>query len=142
MKARCCPPHSLPSPPTRTDLKSRAPPTALRVRPRSGTHLLRTHVTSHNVAPPHQSDSRFAAAYSSGLHKSKYWDPVYEDSMNLIARLPQLAAIIYRRTYRQRDYIPPSPTLDWAANLSHMMGACSRRQRGWACVRISGSLIG
>lgn len=69
-----------------------------------------------------QSDSRFAAAYSSGLHKSKYWDPVYEDSMNLIARLPQLAAIIYRRTYRQRDYIPPSPTLDWAANLSHMMG--------------------
>lgn len=90
-------------------------------------HLVTPCATWPPRAP--QSDSRFAAAYSSGLHKSKYWDPVYEDSMNLIARLPQLAAIIYRRTYRQRDYIPPSPTLDWAANLSHMMGACGRRRR-------------
>jgi hypothetical protein len=37
---------------------------------------------------------------------------------------PQLAAMIYRRSYRGGEYLPPSYKLDWAANLSHMMGAC------------------
>jgi len=27
----------------------------------------------------------------------RYWEPVYEDSLNLIARLPEVAAYIYRR---------------------------------------------
>ena len=69
-----------------------------------------------------QKDSKFAAAYASGLHKSKYWEPVYEDSMDLIAKLPELAALIYRRTFKGGAYIAPDPHLDWAANLSHMMG--------------------
>jgi citrate synthase len=43
-----------------------------------------------------QPDSKFAAAYEAGVHKSKYWDSVYEDSMNLIAKLPAVAALIYR----------------------------------------------
>ena len=38
----------------------------------------------------------FAEAYASGLHKSKYWEPIYEDSLNLIAKLPAIAAHIYR----------------------------------------------
>jgi citrate synthase len=42
--------------------------------------------------------------------------------MDLIAKLPEVAAMIYRRTYRGGDYIKPDPKLDWAANLSHMMG--------------------
>lgn len=43
-----------------------------------------------------QTSSKFAAAYQQGVHKSKYWEPVYEDSMDLIAKLPTLAAAIYR----------------------------------------------
>jgi citrate synthase len=43
-----------------------------------------------------QPASRFAAAYEGGAHKSTYWDPVYEDSMDLIAKLPAIAALIYR----------------------------------------------
>jgi citrate synthase len=43
-----------------------------------------------------QTESKFAAAYQQGVHKSKYWEPVYEDSMDLIAKLPTLAAAIYR----------------------------------------------
>lgn len=43
-----------------------------------------------------QPGSKFAKAYQSGVHKSKYWDPVFEDSMDLIAKLPELAATIYR----------------------------------------------
>ncbi|PNW75148.1 hypothetical protein CHLRE_12g514750v5 [Chlamydomonas reinhardtii] len=69
-----------------------------------------------------QSGSRFQSAYARGVHKSRYWEYAYEDSMDLIAKLPQLAATIYRRTYRRGEYIPPSYNLDWAANLAHMMG--------------------
>lgn len=69
-----------------------------------------------------QRDSKFAAAYDAGIHKSKYWDPVYEDSMDLIAKLPAVAALVFRNTYRDRKYIEADPKLDWAANLSHMMG--------------------
>ena len=44
-----------------------------------------------------QKDSKFAQAYNDGLHKSKYWDPIYEDSMDLIAKLPEVAALVYRK---------------------------------------------
>ena len=44
-----------------------------------------------------QKDSKFAAAYNSGVHKSKYWDSNFEDSMDLIAKLPELAALVYRK---------------------------------------------
>ncbi|GLI58751.1 hypothetical protein VaNZ11_000508, partial [Volvox africanus] len=64
----------------------------------------------------------FAAAYRRGAPKSRLWETVYEDSMDLIAKLPQLAAMIYRRTYKGGHFIQPSHTLDWAANLAHMMG--------------------
>ena len=47
-----------------------------------------------------QTESTFAKAYQDGLHKSKYWDATYEDSLNLIARLPVIAAAIYRSTYK------------------------------------------
>ena len=45
-----------------------------------------------------------------------------EDSMNLIAKLPEIAAFIYRLKYKNGDIIPPDPNLDWAGNFAHMMG--------------------
>jgi citrate synthase len=42
--------------------------------------------------------------------------------MNLIARLPRVAAYIYRKKYRNDEHIEPDHKLDWAANLAHMMG--------------------
>jgi citrate synthase len=47
---------------------------------------------------------------------------MYEDVMNLIARLPRVAAYIYRRTYKNNEHIEPDPKLDWAANFAHMLG--------------------
>ena len=70
-----------------------------------------------------QPDSRFAAAYAKGIKKTQYWEPIYEDSLNLIAKLPGLAALIYRNEYHGGKQIPPDAQLDWAANLAHMMGA-------------------
>lgn len=69
-----------------------------------------------------QTESLFAKAYSRGINKKDYWDYVYEDSMNLIASLPRVAAYIYRRTYKNDEHIEPDPKLDWAANFAHMLG--------------------
>lgn len=44
-------------------------------------------------------DSKFAAAYEKGIKKHEYWTHALEDSLDLIARLPALAARIYRNIY-------------------------------------------
>jgi citrate synthase len=68
-------------------------------------------------------ESKFAKAYSEGVHKSKYWEYAYEDSMDLIAKLPVVAATIYRNTYRDGKGIGAiDPKLDWSANFTRMLG--------------------
>jgi citrate synthase len=69
-----------------------------------------------------QKDSKFAARYRAGMPKIEYWDPMYEDVMDVIAKLPEIAARIYRRCYKGAKYIAPDPKLDWAANLAHQLG--------------------
>lgn len=69
-----------------------------------------------------QPSSKFAAAYAEGINKLNYWEPVYEDSLDLISKLPGIAAHIYRRTYKGGNQIEADPKLDWAANLAHQMG--------------------
>ena len=64
----------------------------------------------------------FAKEYRAGMSKKDYWSATYEDAMNLIARLPRVAAYIYRRTYHDDNHIEPDPKLDWAANFAHMLG--------------------
>jgi len=68
-------------------------------------------------------ESKYAKAYSEGVHKTKYWEYVYEDSMDLIAKLPVVAATIYRNTYRDGKGIGAiDPKLDWSANFCKMLG--------------------
>ncbi len=69
-----------------------------------------------------QTESNFAKAYAGGINKKDYWDPIYDDAMDLIARLPRIAAYIYRRKYKFSEHIQPNGLLDWAGNLAHMMG--------------------
>lgn len=69
-----------------------------------------------------QTESVFAKAYADGMSKKDYWSYMYEDSLNLIARLPRIAAYIYRRKYKNGDHIQPDGMLDWAANFAHMLG--------------------
>lgn len=69
-----------------------------------------------------QTGSVFARRYAEGMNKSEYWDATYEDTMNLIARLPRVAAYIYRRTFHNGDHIAPDISLDWAGNFAHMLG--------------------
>ncbi len=69
-----------------------------------------------------QTESCFARRYDEGINKADYWDPTYEDTMNLIARLPRVAAYIYRRTYHNGDHIAPDIAQDWAGNFAQMLG--------------------
>ena len=67
-------------------------------------------------------ESHFRRAYLSGMDKKDYWDPMYEGVMDLISRLPVIAAYIYRRVFHDEQYIDMDPSLDWAGNLAYMMG--------------------
>lgn len=69
-----------------------------------------------------QTESIFAKRYEEGMPKSEYWDVTYEDSMNLIANLPPVAAYIYRRKFKDGQRIEPNTRLDWASNFAHMLG--------------------
>jgi len=69
-----------------------------------------------------QKGSKFFKAYQEGVNKSKYWELYYEDSMDLLAKLPHVCAYIYRHKYRNSDIIAPDNSLDWAGNFSHMLG--------------------
>jgi len=67
-------------------------------------------------------DSLFVKAYTDGVPKADYWQHAYEDSMDLLAKLPVIAAMIYRNLYRDNRLPPIKTGLDWGANLSHMLG--------------------
>lgn len=69
-----------------------------------------------------QRESIFAKKYHEGLRKNDYWDPVYEDAMNLLSKLPQIAAFIYRHKYKDGDIIPIDRSLGLGGNFAHMMG--------------------
>lgn len=69
-----------------------------------------------------QTESIFAKKYAEGINKKDYWEPVFDDAMTLIARLPRIAAYIYRRKYKNGEHIHPNGLLDWAGNLAHMLG--------------------
>lgn len=69
-----------------------------------------------------QRESLFAKRYAEGMKREEYWEPMFEDSLTLLARLPAIAAYIYRRSFKDDTHIDPDPNLDWAANLAYMMG--------------------
>lgn len=69
-----------------------------------------------------QNTSVFARRYNEGMNKTEYWDATYEDTMNIIARLPRIAAYIFRRVYFKGEQVLPDISLDWGGNFAHMLG--------------------
>ncbi|MBK9332257.1 MAG: citrate (Si)-synthase [Ignavibacteria bacterium] len=69
-----------------------------------------------------EKESEFRTAYNKGISKDKIWEPMYEDCLNIIARVPQIAAFIYRKKFNKGDMIPPDHNLDWAGNFAMMLG--------------------
>merc|ERR1719284_100726 len=69
-----------------------------------------------------QTDSVFHKKYSEGVAKTTYWEHNYEDILNVIARLPEVAALIYRCTYHDGVVPEADTSLDYSANFSRMLG--------------------
>jgi citrate synthase len=69
-----------------------------------------------------QTDSKFAAAYQAGVHKSEYWKYTVEDVLNLVARLPEVSALIYRNVFHDGKVAAYDSSLDYSANFARMLG--------------------
>ncbi len=70
-----------------------------------------------------QKESIFSKDYKEGkLNKMNAWEPVYEDSLNLLAKLSGIGAYIYRKKYKGGDIIKSDSKLDFGADFAQMMG--------------------
>jgi len=69
-----------------------------------------------------QSTSEFVKKYNQGIKKDVYWEPTLEDALNLTARLPVIAAFIYRLKYGDGGEPKYDPQADYGANFARMMG--------------------
>lgn len=67
-------------------------------------------------------ESFFTKKYSAGIKKEDYWEPTYEDSLNMLAKLPEIATYIYAKLYRDGNRIQSNPNLDMGGNFAFMMG--------------------
>lgn len=69
-----------------------------------------------------QRESLFNLKYQRGMNKLDYWDPTYEDAVNLIAKLPVIGAYIYNKLYSKDRTGYQDPTLDFGGNFAYMLG--------------------
>ncbi|QAR33944.1 citrate (Si)-synthase [Geovibrio thiophilus] len=69
-----------------------------------------------------QRESKFAKFYAEGFNKMTAWESMYEDSCDLLAKLPEIAAYIYRMKYKGDTPIASDMSLDFGGNFAHMMG--------------------
>ncbi len=67
-------------------------------------------------------ESKFRAAYDKGMPKEDYWKPMLEDSLDLLGRMPAIAAGVYRMRFKKGKRIAPKKNLTWSENYAHMLG--------------------
>ena len=69
-----------------------------------------------------QRESIFKQKYDAGLRKTDFWKVTLDDALALIAKMPAIAAYVYRLRFDKGPRIPSNPELDWAGNYAHMLG--------------------
>lgn len=69
-----------------------------------------------------QRESKFFAQYNKGLDKMTAWEPMLEDATDILARIPGIAAYIYRMKYKNGEHFKDDNSLDMAGNFAHLMG--------------------
>ena len=73
-------------------------------------------------------DSAFARKYQEGMKKDAYWEPALDDSVDLTAKLPIIAAFIYRYKYfGERKKPTYNPKQDYGANFARMMKVSDKK---------------
>lgn len=68
-----------------------------------------------------EGQSVFKKQYEVGMQKADFWKYSLEDALNLIAKLPSLAAGVYQILFMNGKIIPHDSKLDLAGNLTHML---------------------
>ncbi|EHA55605.1 citrate (Si)-synthase [Pyricularia oryzae] len=66
--------------------------------------------------------SSFAKAYAKGINKKEYWGYTFEDSMDLIAKLPTIAARIYQNVFKGGKVAPVQKDKDYSFNFANQLG--------------------
>jgi citrate synthase len=56
------------------------------------------------------------------MKKDQYWIPTLEDSLDMLAKLPAIAAGVYRMRFNKGARLVADNKLDWAANYAHLLG--------------------
>lgn len=69
-----------------------------------------------------QKDSLFTSEYHNGMKKDTYWEKALEDALDLSAKIPVIAAKIYRRSFHDGKVPEYDNQLDWAGNYCQMLG--------------------
>ena len=77
-----------------------------------------------------QTQSEFTRRYHEGMQKDEYWEPALEDTLNLTAKLPVVAAFIYNLKYKDGKEPKVDPNLDYGANFAQMLDV--KDQKGYA----------
>ncbi|KAI9170971.1 Citrate synthase [Paramyrothecium foliicola] len=66
--------------------------------------------------------SSFAKAYAKGINKKDYWGYTFEDSMDLIAKLPNIASRIYQNVFKGGKVAPIQKDKDYSFNFANQLG--------------------
>ena len=69
-----------------------------------------------------QKESVFAQKYSEGIKKADYWKSTLEDALNIVAKIPSIAAGVYRLRFKKGDLIKPDPDMSLSGDYVHMLG--------------------
>ncbi len=69
-----------------------------------------------------EGSSIFKEKYAAGMRKADYWEATLDDSLEILAKLPIIAAGLYRIRYSMGDLIPYDKSLDWGGNFAKMLG--------------------
>jgi len=67
-------------------------------------------------------ESVFRKRYSEGIAKTDYWESTLEDSLNLLAKLPELAAGVYRIRFNKGELIRPEKHRDMGGRFAEALG--------------------
>jgi citrate synthase len=73
-------------------------------------------------------ESAFSRQYHAGMKKDVYWEPALDDSLDLTAKLPVIAAFIYRYKYLGKQGKPRyNSKQDYGLNFARMIGVEDRK---------------
>ncbi len=81
-------------------------------------------------------ESKFRREYDKGMKKDVYWEYTLEDSLDLIAKIPAIAAGVYRTRFGKGDIIKSDPSLDWGADFAHMLGVSPKNEDWYNLMRL------